>query len=79
MIIVELQAEPWGPKMIYETPLEEQNKSMNLEKFKEIIDYTQRTGFDEAYLWGAEWWYWLKEKHNNETIWQEAQKLFLDK
>ncbi len=79
VIIVELQAEPWGPKMIYETPLEEQNKSMNLEKFKEIIDYTQRTGFDEAYLWGAEWWYWLKEKHNNETIWQEAQKLFLDK
>lgn len=79
VIIVELQAEPWGPKMIYETPLEEQSKSMDLEKFKEIIDYTQRTGFDEVYLWGAEWWYWLKEKHNNDTIWQEAQKLFLDK
>ena len=76
IIIVELQAEPWGPKMIYETPLEEQKKSMDLEKFREIIDYTCQTGFDEAYLWGAEWWYWLKEIKDNNAIWQEAQRLW---
>ncbi len=76
MVIIELQAEPWGPKMPYETPLGEQYQTMNLEKFKEIIDYTEKTGFDEAYLWGVEWWYWLKEKHGNDGLWQEAQGLF---
>jgi len=65
--------------MIYETDAEEQSKSMDLEKFKEMIKYTEQTGFDEAYLWGAEWWYWLKEKHNDDAIWQEAKKLWLIK
>jgi hypothetical protein len=78
VIIVELQAEPWGPKMIYETPLEKQFQSMDLDRFKEIINYTHQTGFDEAYLWGAEWWYWLKEKHQNNTFWQEAKNLWMD-
>jgi len=75
VIIIELQAEPWGPKMIYETPMEKQFQSMDLEMFKEIISYTRQTGFDEAYLWGVEWWYWLKEIHNNDTFWQEAKRL----
>lgn len=79
IIIVELQAEPWSHKMLYETDTEEQSKSMDLGKFKEMIKYTEQTGFDEAYLWGAEWWYWLKEKHNDDTIWQEAKKLWLIK
>ncbi len=76
-IIVELQAEPWNHLMIWETTPEEQDKTMNLEKFKEIIEYTKQTGFEEAYLWGAEWWYWLKEKHNINTLWLEAQKLWV--
>jgi hypothetical protein len=77
VIIIELQAEPWSHRMIYETSPEEQSKSMDLEKFKRIIEYTRQTGFDEAYLWGAEWWYWLKEKHNDNSLWQEAKKLWL--
>jgi len=76
-IIVELQAEPWNHLMIWETTPEEQDKTMNLEKFKEIIEYTKQTGFEEAYLWGAEWWYWLKEKHNIDTLWLEAQGLWV--
>lgn len=76
-IIVELQAEPWGPSALYETAIWKQAKSMDLDKFKGIIDYTRRTGFDEAYLWGVEWWYWRKEQGNN-TLWQEAKKLWAD-
>jgi hypothetical protein len=76
VICVELQAEPWGPSPTYVLPLEEQEKSMNLDLFKENIDYAQRTGLPEFYLWGAEWWYWMKEKNNQPEIWQEAQKLF---
>jgi len=48
---------------------------MDLDKFKGIIDYAQRTGFEEAYLWGVEWWYWKKE-HGNNALWQEAKKLW---
>lgn len=71
-----MQAEPWGPKQNWDLSLEEQYKSMNPEEFKKIADYTKKAGFSEAYLWGAEWWYWLKEKHNDSSMWDEAKKLF---
>jgi len=76
VICVELQAEPWGPRLLYDLPLKEQKITMNLEQFKRIINFAKRTGFDEFYLWGAEWWFWLKEKQNELGIWEEAQKLF---
>ena len=76
VICVELQAEPWGPTLLYNLPLEEQKKTMNLERFKENINYAKKTGLKEFYLWGTEWWYWLKEKQGDPGIWQEAKKLF---
>ena len=76
VICVELQAEPWGPKLLYDTPLEEQQKTMNLEQFKYNIEFAKNTGLKEFYLWGAEWWYWMKEKQQKPEIWDEAKKLF---
>jgi len=76
IIIVELQAEPWGPKMIIDTPLEEQYKSMSPEQFRENIDYVKKIEFSEAYLWGGEWWYWLKTRKGDDRIWEEAKKVF---
>ena len=76
VICVELQAEPWGPKLLYDLPIEEQEKTMNLKKFKNIINFAKRTGFNEFYLWGAEWWFWLREEKNDQSIWNEATKLF---
>jgi len=76
VICVELQAEPWGPELLYSSPLEEQEKSMDLERFQKNIEFAKKTGFDEFYLWGTEWWYWLKIKHNKPEIWEEAKKLF---
>ncbi len=72
----ELQAEPWGPKLLYDSPLEEQAKTMNLEQFRYNIDFAGKTGLEEFYLWGGEWWFWMKEKQNRPEIWQEAKKLF---
>jgi len=77
VIVVELQAEPWGPKLLYDSPPEEQEKTMNLERFQKNIEFAQKTGLDEFYLWGSEWWYWLKEVQNQPEIWSEAKKLFL--
>ncbi len=76
IISIELQAEPWTSKPFLEAPLEEQLKSMNLEMFKENIEFAKQTGLDKFYLWGVEWWYWMKEKQNHPEIWQESQKLF---
>ncbi len=76
VMIVELQAEPWGPKLLYDLPIEEQKKTMNLEQFKSNIDFAKKTGFDKIYLWGAEWWYWMKVKQEQSEIWMEARSLF---
>jgi len=76
VICVELQTEPWGPVLLYDLPLEEQEKTMNLTRFKDNIEFAEKTGFDQFYLWGAEWWYWMKVKQNQPEIWLEAKKLF---
>jgi len=76
VIVVELQAEPWGPKLLYDSPIEEQEKTMNLEQFQKNVEFARKTGFDRFYFWGAEWWYWMKEKQNQPEIWEEAKKLF---
>ena len=76
VMVVELQAEPWGQKLLYDSPLEEQEKTMNLERFKKNMEFAKKTGLKEFYLWGAEWWYWMKEKQNQPDIWNEAKKLF---
>ena len=74
-IVIELAAEPWLAKQIYETLPEEQLKSFDLDFFKDTIEYAKSTGFNEYYLWGAEWWYYLKINGHPE-IWEEAKKLW---
>jgi len=82
VIVVELQAEPWGPKLLYDSPLKEQEKTMDLEKFRYNIEFAKKTGFDKFYLWGVEWWYWLKKNfpdYEDALIWEEAKTLFYAK
>lgn len=75
-IVVELQGEPWGPQPIVQMSLEQQLSIFSPQYFQETIEYAKKTGFDEYYLWGAEWWYWLKEKHGDSRFWNEAEILF---
>jgi len=75
-IVIELQAEPWGPEPFQYLTKEERNKTMNLEKFREIIEFSSKTGFREFYLWGVEWWYWEREANNDNSLWNEARLLF---
>ncbi len=44
VICVELQTEPWGPGLLYTSPLEEQEKTMNLEQFKKILNLPKKLG-----------------------------------
>ncbi len=75
-IVVELQGEPWGPKPYQDMSVEERGITMNLQKFKDMIEFSSKTGFQEFYFWGVEWWYWEKEKQNNPRLFNEAVKLF---
>ena len=50
---------------------------MDIEKFKEIISYARKTSFETQYLWGIEWWYYLKEKHEHPEFWAAAKKLYV--
>jgi len=75
-IVIELQGEPWGPKPFQYLSQEERDKTMDLQKFKEMIQFSSQTGFREFYFWGAEWWYWEKTTNNNPAIWNEAKKIY---
>ncbi len=75
VICSELQAEPWGPVLLYDLGKEEQEKTMNLSRLKEIIEFAKNTGNDLFYLWGVEWWYLEKEKNNNDIFWKEIKIL----
>jgi len=76
VIAVEVQAEPWGNKPTQDMTNEEQDISMNFGQFNDVLEYTRKAGFDKAYLWGVEWWYWRKEKFDDDRFWERAKKLF---
>jgi len=76
VISVELQAEPWASVPLTEASLTEQEKSMNPALFAENIAFAKETGLHAFYFWGAEWWYYMKVKHDKPEIWQEAKELF---
>jgi beta-galactosidase GanA len=76
VINIELQAEPWGPKLLYDVSLAEQRKTMTISKFRENLEFARATGLDAFYLWGGEWWYWLKEKKGDSSFWDEAKTIF---
>lgn len=78
VISTELQVEPWTPTPMVTVSLEEQFKSMDLENVRENIFFAKQTGFSEIYLWGVEWWYWLKKYHANETFWNYGKTLFVN-
>ncbi|MEA3249370.1 MAG: hypothetical protein U9Q03_03370 [Patescibacteria group bacterium] len=75
VFVSELQAEPWGPGPIADMDIELQLKHMNPQKLRDNVVFVRRMGVPEAYLWGVEWWYWLKEQGHPE-MWEEGRKLF---
>jgi hypothetical protein len=76
MIVSELQAEPWAEQGFLSTPLEEQRKSMDHDRLLSHVDFVKKTGFNSAYLWGVEWWYWLANEKDEPEMWNTARELF---
>lgn len=73
--LIELSAEPWLIAPIMTVPIETQFTRMDIDKFEDILSYAKETRYENQYLWGGEWWYWLKE-NNYPEMWERGQKLF---
>lgn len=72
-IVIELQGEPWVAGWTTDAPVETQLASMNADILKDNVAFAKKTGMNEVFVWGVEWWYWMKEKQNNATLWEAAK------
>ena len=73
--LIELSLEPWLLEPVTNVSIETQFSRMNAEKFDEIVSYAHATRYNTQYLWGGEWWYWLKEQGYPE-MWEKGKLLF---
>jgi len=76
--IHELQAESWLPDgfSMDDAPVEEMYKSISPERLRKRFSYGVATGMKTLDLWGAEWWYFMKEKRDNPELWNTAKEEF---
>ncbi len=74
-ILIELSAEPWLLQPIIDTPMDTALSRMDIDKFNNVIKFAKKTSFEKQYLWGAEWWYYMKENKHPE-FWERAQEIF---
>lgn len=74
-IVIELQAEPWFGSGESLQDLTNQVKKFPVNKMKSYVNFAQKTGFDEIYLWGVEWWYLMAENGHPEYL-DYAKTLF---
>lgn len=74
-VLIELSLEPWLLEPVTAVDIPTQYERMGPAVFREIIAYAQETRYDTQYLWGGEWWYWLKG-HGKPALWEQAKELF---
>lgn len=76
VFISELQLEPWGEKPLSQMSLPEQFERMSLGRTRSSLDFARSTGLPDIYIWGAEWWYWLKERQGDSRFWELGKQVF---
>lgn len=77
-IIAELALEPWLNKPVIKESTDVQIRRMSPEKFEKVLEFAKRTGMKTQYLWGAEWWYYMKLQ-GEEWYWERGRELFGEK
>lgn len=78
LIVSELQMEPWSVISLKADSTEENYRSFGPDDFGKNLQYARNAGIDEAYLWGVEWWYYMKTVRNISDFWQQAETLWTD-
>lgn len=77
VIISELQAEPWFTTAAGPDTSTSMYDAFTAEDLRGRVAYARATHLSEAYLWGVEWWYFLRE-HGEARLWDAARELFTD-
>ncbi|MFH1046943.1 MAG: hypothetical protein V1738_01450 [Patescibacteria group bacterium] len=75
VFVSELQTEPWSPGPILDWDIDEQLEHMNPTKLNENLAFARQMGVSEVYVWGIEWWYWLKMQGHPE-MWEAGRQVF---
>lgn len=73
-IVSELGLEPWWGKQIYELPISQQKELLSNKEIDEFVDFARRTNFDTVYMWGSEWWYFIK-KSGDGSYWEHVKSI----
>jgi hypothetical protein len=78
LVVHEMQAEAWAPngKLITETSLAEQNKSLDAARLAGRFDYARDTGLRSVDMWGAEYWYYRMQVLHDPSLWTTAQAAY---
>ncbi len=74
VVVSELQAEPWFPGRASDLAIEEQLALFDAHDLERHLRYAQRIGLSEVMLWGAEWWYYLRE-NGEPSLWNAADAI----
>ena len=77
-VVIELQGEPWMKLQLYETDPDVQRELLSPEKLDQYMRYAIAADFSTYYVWGVEWWYWLKTNHNDSRYWDYMRALIAD-
>lgn len=65
---VELQLEPWHQKFIADVEYNEQMKHFTTQDIKDNLNYAKQLKLNRVYLWGVEWWYYVAQIHNDNSV-----------
>lgn len=73
VIVSELQMEPWIPEDIenIDESIEELYEMFPIEDMESNLAFAKQIGADELYLWGVEWWYYMKEQGES-RLWEKG-------
>ena len=74
VFIHELQLEPWGPKIIWNMTLEQQDESMGPAQIRKNLQLARAVRRYPIDLWGGEWWYWRTVKQKDPSIWEAVRR-----
>lgn len=74
--ISELQAEPWFTNSNpLNTSIEVQEETINIGRLQKNINFAGRVGASRVYLWGVEWWFWMKDEVKDGKYWEEVKRV----
>ncbi len=77
VIVAEFQMEPWFNVPFTSVPIIEQYEKFSPELFIENTEYAKEAGFEKYYIWGVEWWYYMKKHGYSDYI--DLAKEFINK